>query len=76
MIRFKFITSVSFDVSDADVIIHTYLFTYFSKNQGGPLDSHPGFRINLLQCALAVSYNSRQRVLWQGERPLFIRIRV
>ena len=32
MIRLKFITSVSFDVSDADVIIHTSLFTYYQKN--------------------------------------------
>ena len=32
MLRFKFITSVSFDISDADVIIYTYLFPYFSKN--------------------------------------------
>ena len=29
MLRLKFITSVSFDVSDADVIIHTSLFTYY-----------------------------------------------
>ena len=29
MLRLKFITSVSFDVIDADVIIHTSLFTYY-----------------------------------------------
>ena len=28
MLPFKFITSVSFDVNDTDVIIHTYLFTF------------------------------------------------
>ena len=46
------------------------------KNQGGPLNSDPSSRINLLQCSLAVGYNSRQRVLWKRKKPLFIRIRV
>ena len=63
MLRFKFITSVSFDVSDADVIIYTYLFPYFSKNEGDPLVFDPGFRINMLQCLFAVANNSRQGVL-------------
>ena len=31
MLRLKFVTSVSFDVTDADVIIHTSLFTDYQK---------------------------------------------